>query len=71
MDAIDITQLPPDERLHLLERLWDSLSDSPDAVPVTAAHRAELDRRLDEIDAVEPSGIPWNEVMHALSSRST
>lgn len=45
--AIDIDKLAPDERLRLIEQLWESLREHPEAVPVTAAQPAELDRRLD------------------------
>ena len=45
---IDISQLSPEQRLELLEELWDSLSGSPDALALTNAQREELDRRIDE-----------------------
>ncbi len=64
--AINIDELSPDERLRLLERLWDSLSD--DDVPLTNAQRAELDRRLDELDRDGPTGIPWEEVLRRLQT---
>lgn len=64
--AIDINELSPDERLRLLERLWDSLSD--DEVPLTRAQRTELDRRLDELDKSGPTGIPWEEVLRRLQT---
>jgi putative addiction module component (TIGR02574 family) len=67
--AINIGKLSPEERLRLLEQLWDSLSD--DDVPLTAAQREELDRRLDELDREGPSGIPWEEVLRRLKTDST
>ena len=70
MSIIDINQLSPEQRLELLEQLWDSLSSNPDAVPLTAAQREELDRRLDEIDREGPVGIPWDEVMRRIRSRT-
>jgi len=66
---IDIAGLSPEERLRLLERLWDSLTDNPDAVPVTPAQRAELERRLDDLEASGPLGIPWNDVLRELGDR--
>ena len=33
------------DRLHLLEEIWDSLGETPEAVPVTGAQRKELARR--------------------------
>ena len=64
--AIDVSQLTPDEKLQLLEELWDSLSDNE--VPITAAQRAELDRRLDDLDQDGPQGIPWEDVLKRLKS---
>jgi putative addiction module component (TIGR02574 family) len=46
--AVDIERLSPAERLDLIERLWDSLSE--DDVPVTDAQHRELERRLDALD---------------------
>jgi putative addiction module component (TIGR02574 family) len=63
MDTVDIASLSPEQRLRLLEQIWDSLAATPDAVPVTSAQREELGRRLDELDRVGPVGIPWDEVL--------
>mgnify|MGYP001358271367 CR=1 FL=1 len=69
--AISIEGLSSEERLELLERLWDSLT--PADVPVTEAQRHELDRRLDALDADvregQPLGIPWDQVIRELRSR--
>ena len=70
MATIDIAELSAEERLRLLEELWDSLSASPDAVPLTNAQREELDRRLDELDREGPDGIPWEEVLRRIRSRT-
>ena len=70
MDTIDIAKLSPEYRLQLLEQLWDSLSATPEAVPMTDAQREELDRRLDELDRDGPVGIPWDEVLHRIRNRA-
>ena len=69
MAAIDIASLSPEERLHLLDALWESLSATPEAVPLTSAQREELDRRLDELDREGPTGIPWEEVLRRIRER--
>jgi putative addiction module component (TIGR02574 family) len=48
-----IAQLTPEQRLALIEVLWDSLEQ--DDLPVTAAQPAELDRRTAtyELDAAK------------------
>jgi putative addiction module component (TIGR02574 family) len=70
---VRIESLSKDERLDLLERLWDSLSATPDEVPVTQAQRAELDRRsaaLDrDVEKRRALGVPWDEVVRQLRAR--
>ena len=68
--TIDIGSLSSEERLRLLEEVWESLSATPEAIPLTNAQREELDRRLDELDHEGPIGIPWEEVLHRIRSRS-
>jgi putative addiction module component (TIGR02574 family) len=68
MPSIEIGKLTTDERLQLLEQLWDSLSDMPEAVPLTPPQREELDRRLDELDQEGTGGIPWAEVYAIIRS---
>ena len=67
---VDIASLTPEERLSLLEELWDSLAAGPEALPITPAQRVELDRRLDDLDAEGPVGIPWDEVLRRIRDRS-
>lgn len=67
--AFNIEQLSPEERLQLLDRLWESLRAHPDQLPLTAAQRDELDRRLEELDRGETDGIPWNEVLERIRNR--
>ncbi len=63
---IDIHHLSAAERLRLLEELWDSLSRQPDQVPLTEAQRQDLDRRLDEVEAGDAEGVPWDEVLRQI-----
>lgn len=55
---IDIASLSPDERLQLIERIWESLASTPESIPLTASQREELDRRLEELDRDGPTGLP-------------
>jgi putative addiction module component (TIGR02574 family) len=65
---VDIKNLTAEERLALLGDIWDSLE--PEDVPVTDAQRAELDRRLDDLEGDRDLGIPWEEVFRKLRERS-
>ncbi len=44
--------LPLEERIRLVEDIWDSIAAEQQAMPLTPAQKAELDRRLDayEVD---------------------
>lgn len=46
----EILDLSAEERLQLVENIWDSLAASADSVPVPGWHQAELERRLDDPD---------------------
>ena len=60
---IDINKLTPEERLDLIEELWDSLSTHPAKIPLTEAQAKELDRRVAEMDEDDSLGIPWETVL--------
>ena len=57
-----LLELPPSERLQLVEAIWDSLVEVPDAVPVSDELRDELDRRLAAYYAEPASARPWDEI---------
>jgi len=63
----DIERLSPQERLDLIERLWDSLD--ADTIPLTPAQIAELDRRLETADADLADSVPWETVRAELVAR--
>ena len=64
---VEINNLTIEERLALLREIWDSLS--PEDVPMTGAQRAELDRRLDDLESDRDLGIPWDEVLRQIRDR--
>jgi putative addiction module component (TIGR02574 family) len=53
----ELVRLTPSERLSLISQLGDSLED--EHLPLTAAQRAELDRRLASLDQDRREGITW------------
>jgi putative addiction module component (TIGR02574 family) len=61
-DLSQLLELPPQERLQLVEALWDSLVEVPEAVPVSEDVREELDRRLAAYYADPSSARPWDEI---------
>ena len=68
--ALNLGNLTAEEKLRLLEELWDSLAADPNVVPLQDWQRRELDPRLDEIDRVGTTGIPWERVLREIEGRS-
>jgi putative addiction module component (TIGR02574 family) len=47
-DLAEILKLPVEERMRLVELIWESLAADPSALPLGDAHRAVIDERLAE-----------------------
>lgn len=65
--AEDIRSLSVDERLDLIDRIWNSLAEHPNRVPVTDWQRQDLDRRLAEHQQNPSTGSSWEEVRSRLA----
>lgn len=62
----EVLKLPVDERLKLVESIWNSIAEFPDSLDLTDAQRQELDRRLDAYAANPTAGIPWSDLKSQL-----
>lgn len=63
-------QLSVDDRLRLVDAIWDGMADEADALPTLSdAQRAELDRRLAEHEANPNDVVSWDEVRARILSR--
>lgn len=60
--TLGLAGLSPDERMLLIEELWESLSANEESIPVTDAQKADLDRRLSALRTDPKAGSPWQEV---------
>lgn len=47
-DLAEILKLPAEERLRLVELIWESLAATPSTVPLGEAHLAAIDEELAE-----------------------
>ena len=65
----EIRKLSVTERLELLEKIWDSLHDAPQAVPLSDAQRRELDRRLEDLEQNPGSVESWETVRRYVRER--
>jgi putative addiction module component (TIGR02574 family) len=66
----DVLELPVAERLKLVEAIWESIAEAPEALELTESQRAELDRRLDEYAQNPEAGSPWPEVKERILKRT-
>jgi putative addiction module component (TIGR02574 family) len=44
--STSLRELPLEERIRLVEDLWDSIAEEEAALPVPESHKRELDARL-------------------------
>lgn len=69
LPKIDLSTLTDAERLQLLDLVWESFCADPQSLPVTAAQRAELERRQAAYDRGEMRTRPWQEVREEIRGR--
>jgi len=58
-----IAGLTPAEKLQLIGDLWDDLSASPGAIPLTDWQRVELARRKANLQSNPSSALTWEEIV--------
>jgi len=56
----ELRRLPIPQRIQLVEDLWDSIAEETPAIHLSKEQIAELDRRLDALEAQPESGTPWH-----------
>ena len=58
----ELSQLNKNEKLLLVEALWDSIASDPDEVDVPNHHKSILEQRLQTLEEDKKSGSSWKEV---------
>lgn len=66
----DILELPVQERICLVELIWDSVAAFPEAVKISPALKAELEARVKEFEANPEAGYSWDQVKSRLKDSS-
>jgi putative addiction module component (TIGR02574 family) len=66
----ELRQLSVDDRLRLIEQLWDSLDSEADRLPMPDWQRAEIDKRFDALENGTSVGASWDEVHRRITGRS-
>lgn len=68
LEQFGIDHLNPQQRLELIDLIWDSLSDDAPFTPPDW-HLRELERRVATADADPGSAEPWEAVLARLSRK--
>ncbi|MCD2450243.1 addiction module protein [Methylicorpusculum oleiharenae] len=66
----DILELPVQERIRLVELIWDSVAAVPEALEVSPELKAELELRMIEFEKNPEAGYSWDQVKSRLKDGS-
>ena len=67
--SLGLDRLRLEERLSLVEELWDSIAADSEAVPLTGPQRVELNRRLADHRADRTDVMSWDEVRSSVNDQ--
>lgn len=67
MQVQEILQLSVAERIQIVEDIWDSISESADALALSESEKFELDKRLENYHENPNEGIQWETLKKNLS----
>jgi putative addiction module component (TIGR02574 family) len=62
MKDLGIDRLSVDERITLVQEIWDSIAADVERAPLTEPQRLELERRLADSLARPDAVTPWEEI---------
>jgi putative addiction module component (TIGR02574 family) len=62
MQTLGIDRLSLEERLALVQDIWDSIAIERLVPVLSDAHKAELDRRMADLDADPKSALTWEHI---------
>jgi len=71
MSITEIHQLPLNEKLQIMEAIWEDLRSNADQVPVPDWHRELLDQRQKAVEIGAEKIYDWDEIKHTLGTRHT
>lgn len=66
----DILQLPVQERIHLVEMIWESIVAVPQAIEVSPELKTELNARLADFERNPEAGYSWDQIKANLKNGS-
>lgn len=70
VSVADILELPVQERIHLVEMIWESIAAFPQAIEVSPELKTELSARLADFERDPEAGYSWDQVKAQLKNGS-
>ena len=70
ISVADILELPVQERIQLVELIWESIAAFPQAVAVSQELKADLSARLVEFERDPEAGYAWDQIKAQLKNGS-
>jgi len=70
ISVADILERPVQERIHLVEVIWESIAAVPHVIEVSPALKAELALRLADFEQNPEAGYSWDQVKAHLKDGS-
>ena len=61
LSATEIAEMPIQQRIQLVENIWDSISELPESVEIPEWHK-KLEKRMQEYYKNPNEGSHWSEV---------
>lgn len=58
-----------DDRIELVEAIWDSIAMETEKLELTEAQKHELDRRMADLDARPDDVLTWDEIKTRVRGR--
>lgn len=58
----ELTRLNKNEKIMLVEALWDSIASDPDQVGLPDHHKTILEERLETLEKDTEKGKPWSKI---------
>lgn len=65
----NVLKLSVTDRIKLVETIWDSISEFPDAIPMTEKQSEELDIRLEEYENNPEGNKRWEQANRMILNR--
>jgi len=70
ISVADILELPLQERIQLVEVIWENIAAFPDAMQVSPVLKTELEARLADFERNPEAGYSWDQVKAHVRSGS-